>query len=218
MSAGAAPAVDGALPRPATKRRAPRRTSTATLILYALAVGAGLGLSSAYLLVRRDFPIGGVRAGPWVAWPRVGSREADPYARAIVARRGEVPLGVGEGLAFTAATDSAGQPLTATCEYRIGSVTPPARYWTLTLYDQTGRPALGDLGRAGFTSGEIMREADGRFAITLARDPAPGNWLRQPAAGPVRLVLRLYDTPVAAGSAALDAASLPAIERGVCAP
>ena len=218
MSAGAAPAVDGARTRPAATRRAPRRTSTAILILYALAVGAGLGLSSAYVLVRRDFPIGGVRAGPWVAWPRVGSREADPYARAIVARRGEVPLGVGEGLAFTATNDSAGRPLTSACDYRIGSVTPPARYWTITLYDQTGRPALGDLGRAGFTSGEIMREVDSRFLITLSRDPAPGNWLRQPAAGSVRLVLRLYDTPVAAGSAALDAASLPSIERGACTP
>ena len=51
----------------------------------------------------------------------------------------------------------------------------------------------------------------------LSRDPLPGNWLRMPENGPFRLVLRLYDTPVAAGTAALDPRTLPAIERLDCA-
>ena len=67
-----------------------------------LAVALGLGISSASIALRGDYPFGGIEVGPWKAWPQVGSREADPYARAIVTRRAEIPLAVGEGLALTA--------------------------------------------------------------------------------------------------------------------
>src|SRR3712207_8369090 len=59
-----------------------------------------------------------LRLGPWQAWPKLGSPEADPYMRAILARRGDIPLATGEGLGFTARTDSDGMPFDAACPYR----------------------------------------------------------------------------------------------------
>ena len=106
-------------------------------------------------------------------------------------------------------------PLDARCAYRIGSVVPPARYWTLALYD--GLNPSADR-RRGFTSAEILREADGGFFITIGPEARSGNWIPMAEAGPVRLVLRLYDTPVAASSAALDRNALPAIEQLECLP
>jgi hypothetical protein len=196
-----------------------RKSSIAGLALYTLGLGGALGLASADWATRGGYPFGGVQVGAWTAWPRAGAASADPYTRAVNARRGEIPLAVGEGLLLTAAVDDEGQALDATCTYRIGGGTPPARAWTVTVAGRgprdPGRPAL----REGFTSTEILRTQDGRFAVTLAPEVQPGNWLPSPrASGPVRLALRLYDTPAAASVGSLDRTSVPAITRLGCAP
>jgi len=192
-----------------------RFNPTALLILYALLLALGLGLGSAYLALQGDPPFGSIRLGPWKAWPRLGSSNADPYMRAIVARRGEIPLATGEGLALTAVVDSEGRRLDSGCSYRIGSVTPAARLWTITLYDQEGRLPASELARSGFTSSEILRDANDGFSINLSRDVRPGNWLQLPASGPFSVVLRLYDMPGAAGTG-LEASAFPTIERLGC--
>ncbi|GEP02791.1 hypothetical protein MOX02_08290 [Methylobacterium oxalidis] len=194
-----------------------RKTSRVGLVVYALGLGAGLGLVSADWATRGRYPFGGVTVGPWTAWPRAGASNADPYARAVNARRGEIPLAVGEGLLLSATTDDTGRGLEAGCRYSIAGHTPPARAWTLTV---TGRgapdPARPSL-RSGFTSTEILRERDGRFAILLAPEAQAGNWLPSPGrSGALRLALRLYDTPVAAGTGSLDPETLPAITRLGC--
>ncbi|SFL52351.1 DUF1214 domain-containing protein [Methylobacterium pseudosasicola] len=216
-------------PRPAPTTRSPggagrflarvwRKSSVAGLAVYALALGGVLGLASADWATRGGYPFGGVQVGAWTAWPRAGAANADPYTRAVNARRGEIPLAVGEGLLLTAAVDDQGRALDATCSYRIGGGTPPARAWTLTVAGRgardPGRPAV----REGFTSTEILRAADGRFTVVLAPEVQPGNWLPSPRdSGPVRLALRLYDTPVAASVGTLDRDSVPAITRLGCA-
>lgn len=212
-------------PRPGPGRRAAgflrdgvRRASTVTLVLYALALGAGLGLVSADYATRGGYPFGGVRVGAWTAWPRVGSLGADPYARAVNARRGEIPLTIGEGMLLTADQDDAGRPLDAACTYAVAGVTPPARAWTLTVAGRGAREPGPIPMREGFTATEILRETDGRFVITLSPEVQPGNWLPMPRPrGPVRLALRLYDTPVAASAGNLDRSAVPAITRGACA-
>jgi hypothetical protein len=195
-----------------------RKSSVAGLAVYALALGGVLGLASADWATRGGYPFGGVQVGAWTAWPRAGAGNADPYTRAVNARRGEIPLAVGEGLLLTASVDDQGQALDATCSYRVGGGTPPARAWTLTVAGrgarEPGRPAV----REGFTSTEVLRAADGRFSVVLAPDVQPGNWLPSPReSGPVRLALRLYDTPAAASVGSLDRDSVPAITRLGCA-
>ena len=188
--------------------------SPAVLAIYAVLLGLALGLGTAYWAISGDYPLGRVQIGPWSLWPRIGSRDIDPYARAIMARTGAIPLGVGEGLMLVATVDDADRPLEARCAYRIGSVTPPARLWTLTSYGQAGS---ADPPR-GLTSAQLVRDPKGDFTIAAAVDPQPGNWLALPRGGAVSLALRLYDTPVAASSTALDRRALPGIERLECLP
>jgi len=205
---------------PARRERravAASRGVTPLLVAYAVGLALVLGLGSAYRAINAGYPFGSVQVGPWTAWPRLGSRDADPYARAVIARTGEIPLAVGEGLLLTTVVDGSGRALEARCAYRIGGTAPQARLWTLTLYDGEGRPVATELNRSGFTSAEVIRDGAGRFTIGLSRDPQPGNWLRMPDGGRVTLAMRLYDTPAAVGSAALDARALPAIERLECA-
>lgn len=190
--------------------------SPTLLIVYALLLALGLGLGSAFVVLSGEPPFGRVQLGPWMTWPRLGSPEADPYMRAIRSRRADVPLATGEGLELKADIDSEGQRLTSTCTYRVGSTMPAARLWTLTLYDEAGRLASSALGRSGFTSAEILRDAQDGFAIVLSRDLQAGNWLQLPSSGSFSIVLRLYDPPGAAG-AVLNARNFPSITRVECA-
>ncbi|RVU16120.1 DUF1214 domain-containing protein [Methylobacterium oryzihabitans] len=211
-----------AMRRPRVRSRPSGRTTTVALVLYALLLGAGLGLASANWATRGRYPFGGVALGAWTAWPRIGSRDADPYARAIDARTGEVPLALGEGLVLTATQDEAGQRLDPGCRYTISGTTPPARAWTLTAERRHPAPVAADAApvpRTGFTSTEILRDRNGGFAIALGPTVEPGNWLPVPSGeGALRLVLRLYDTPVAASTGVLEREGVPAITRLGCTP
>jgi len=209
---------------PAASMRAPsrsassltvRRVPTAFLVVYALLLALGLGLGSAYWAINGDPPFGSLRLGPWQAWPKLGSPEADPYMRAILARRGDIPLATGEGLGFTARTDSDGMPFDSACTYAVGAVAPVARVWTLTLYDGDGRLPVTELGRRSFTSAELLRDTQDRFSIVLSRTLQPGNWLELPASGSFAVALRLYDPPGAAG-ANLEEVDFPVIQRLGC--
>ncbi|PVE25528.1 hypothetical protein DC522_04160 [Microvirga sp. KLBC 81] len=197
--------------KPVTTRIVP----TAVLIVYALLLALGLGLGATYLILDGDPPFGRLRIGPWTAWPALGSADADPYMRAILAQRGAVPLAIGEGLGFTAVTDSEGRPLDSACTYRIGSVAPAARLWTFSIYDQNGQLPKTELGRSSFTSAEILRDTQDHFIIALSRGLQDGNWLQLPGSGNFSIVLRLYDTPGAAGTG-LTESVFPAIERVEC--
>lgn len=192
-----------------------RPIPTAALILYALLLALGLGVGSAYAVLNGNPPFGSRHLGAWQTWPKLGSEEADPYMRAIVARRSDIPLATGEGLGLTALADSEGRTLDSACSYRIGPSTPAARWWTLTVYDADGKLAPSELGRSGFTSPEILRDTQNGFAVILSRSLSAGNWLQLPASGPFSVVLRLYDIPGAAGLS-LNPEDLPTIERLEC--
>jgi hypothetical protein len=218
--AGTEPASRRAGPPPSAGllRRIARKSGAVLFVVYALALGAVLGLASADWATRGGYPFGGVRIGAWTAWPRAGATNADPYTRAVNARRGEVPLAVGEGLLLTASEDDEGRALDATCRYAVSGATPPARAWTITVAGRGAPDPKRPSVREGYTSTEILRQPDGRFVITLAPEVEPGNWLPNPRAeGPMRLALRLYDTPAAAGIGSLDRSVVPTITRKDCA-
>lgn len=179
-------------------------------------LGVALGLLSTWYAVERGHGFGALQAGAWTAWPKIGSADADPYARAVMARTGETPLGVAEGMSFFARTDESGALLTGRCEYVVRSPTPATRFWTLTPLNLDGGRLAPAGERSGFTSGEIIRQADGRFEIILAREPRPGNWLPLATSETFQLMLRLYDTQISATSAAIDERVMPRIERGDC--
>lgn len=184
--------------------------------LIAFALAAVIGLGATWLTLSRGTAFGAVPIGAWTAWPRTGTQEADPYARASIARRGELPIGSGDGVAFFARADDNGRPLDGRCDVTIGGVTPQARFWTVTLYDPQGRLVANTIERYGFTSQEIVRRTDGGFEIAVAPRARAGNWLPTGGIESYVLVLRLYDTPVGVATRAAREAPMPSIQTRGC--
>lgn len=178
--------------------------------------GLVLGLIATAISLDSGYGFGPLRAGPWTAWPEVGGTGIDPYARAVVSRSGEAPLGREQGLAFVARADSDGAALDGRCEYRIVDPLPAARLWTIGLATPAGALIVNPTGRFGYTSREILRHEGGAFDIAVAREARPGNWLSPGEAREFVLVLRLYDTALDV-EARQDAASFPKIVKLGCA-
>ena len=185
--------------------------------LFAFAVAAAVGLGATWLSLTRGSAFGAVSIGAWTAWPRTGTVGIDPYARAMIARTGELPVGVGDGVAFYAQADDQGQGFDGRCDVDITGITPTARFWTLTLYDQEGKLVVNSVNRYGFTSQEIIRSNDGSFTIRVGPRARSGNWLPTGGVGHYILVLRLYDTPVGVATRAGREAPMPAITTRECA-
>ena len=181
-----------------------------------LAAAATLGLGATYFSVTHSRGMDAVTLGPWEGWPRSGTMQADPYARAAFARSGELPLELADGLLFLAARDSAGQPLDGRCEIRIVGHLPQARLWTLTLTDAEGRLIANEAGRSGFTSAEMVYLANGDIDVVLSPRARAGNWLPTGARGHVKVALRLYDAPFSFSSGAGEGAELPRIVTERC--
>ena len=113
----------------------------------------------------RGTDLGTLTIGAWTARPKTGTADIDPYSRAAIARSGELPVGTGDGVAFSATTRRRKRPLDGRCDVIVSGVTPAARFWTLTLYDRKGHLVANSLQRYGFTSQEIVRNSDGSFEV-----------------------------------------------------
>jgi len=184
--------------------------------LFALIVAAAVGLGATYLALTRGAAFGALTIGSWTAWPKTGTTEADPYARASIARTGRLPIALGDGLTFFAKTDDKGRSLDGRCDVILSGVTPAARFWTLTLYNRDGELVANSINRYDFTSQEIVRRADGSFEIVIAPRASPGNWL--PTGGIERylLALRFYDTAVGVATKEGREIPMPAIKTRSC--
>jgi hypothetical protein len=184
--------------------------------LFALVVAAAVGLGATYFALTRGAAFGALTIGSWTAWPKTGTTEADPYARASIARTGRLPIALGDGLTFLAKTDDKGRRLDGRCDVVLSGVTPAARFWTLTLYNPDGELVANSINRYDFTSQEIVRRADGSFEIVIAPRASPGNWL--PTGGVERyiLALRFYDTAVGVATKEGREIPMPAIKTRSC--
>jgi hypothetical protein len=189
-----------------------------TLFKFALTglFGCLLGLAATYVLLQRGADFSQIKVGPWTVAPKTGAAEIDPYARAQLARTGEVALAHAEGLSFLAVNDSAGNRLEPGCDYILSGHVPDSRAWSLTLLTKGGGLADNPSRRYGFTSAEVLRAADGTFEISIARTVHPGNWLPVATQKPFGLMLRLYDTLLDFGTSKLDNNMLPRITKETC--
>lgn len=184
--------------------------------IVALILAAAVGLGSTWMTTTRGTELGTLTIGAWTARPRTGTTDIDPYSRATITRNGELPIGTGDGIAFTASADDRKKPLDGRCDVVVSGVTPPARFWTLTLYDNKGRLVANSLQRYGFTSQEIVRGADGGFEIRIASRSRSGNWLPTGGIERYALMLRLYDTPVGVATRTKRDAPMPQIATVGC--
>lgn len=187
-----------------------------TSTLFALIVAGAVGLGLTYFALTRGAAFGALTIGSWTAWPKTGTADADPYARASIARTGQLPVALGDGVSFTAKSDDNGRPLDGRCDVVLSGVTPAARFWTLSLYNDDGELIANAIDRYGFSSQEILRRADGSFEITVSPRANPGNWLPTAGVNRYTLVLRLYDTAVGVATKAGREVPMPAIETRNC--
>jgi hypothetical protein len=184
-------------------------------LFCAVVAGVAFGLLLTFATLEGEVGFYRIRGGAWDGSPRAGGVNADPYTRAALVRSGELPVGGGEGATFTARTDDDGNALDTRCAYRVAGGMPQARYWTLTAVNGDGRLMRTVTGRLGLTSQEVERTPQGGVDIVVARRVRAGDWLPVEGAGPFRLILRLYDTPLATTAAATPV--FPAIRREGCA-
>ena len=185
-------------------------------LLFAFTVATVVGLGATWFALTEGTAFGAITIGAWTAWPKTGTSGVDPYARAAIARNGELPIGSGDGVAFFASVDDNGRALDGRCDVVLAGTTPQARFWTLTIYDREGQLIASSLDRQGFTSQEIARQADGSFSIVVAPRARPGNWLPTGGADRYVLVMRLYDTPIGVATRASREAPMPAITVERC--
>ena len=186
------------------------------ITLLALLIAAAVGIGATWMTTTRGTELGTLTIGAWTARPRTGTSDVDPYSRATITRNGELPIGTGDGVAFTAARDDRKKPLDGRCDVVVSGGTPAARFWTLTLYDQKGHLVANSLQRYGFTSQEIVRGADGAFEIRIASRSRSGNWLPTGGIERYELMLRLYDTPVGVATRTQRDAPMPAVATVGC--
>jgi hypothetical protein len=184
--------------------------------VFAFALATLVGLGATYLALTRGAAFGALQIGAWTAWPKTGTADADPYARATIARSGQLPIGLGDGVSFTAQTDDDGKTFDGRCDVLLSGTTPTARFWTITLYDPAGQLVANSVNRFGFTSQEIVRNADGTFEIAIAPRASAGNWLPTGGVDRYLLVMRLYDTAVGVSTRAGKEVPMPAIKTGAC--
>ena len=184
--------------------------------LYCFTLAAVIGLGTTWFSLNRGVTFGSLTIGAWSARPKAGTSEIDPYSRAEVERTGAMPLGLGDGVVFSATADDNGRTLDGRCDVVLSGTTPQARFFTITLYDPTGKLVPNSLGRSGFTSQELIRNADGTFRVSVGPRARPGNWL--PTGGIERyiLLLRLYDTPVGIATRAGRETPMPSVSTGRC--
>jgi hypothetical protein len=184
--------------------------------LVTFLIAAAVGLGATWLTLTHGVAFGSLSVGAWTAWPKSGSVDIDPYARANIARTGELPTGMGDGVAFYAHSDDARHAFDGRCSFIVSGMTPAARYWTITLYDPDGKLVANAIDRHSFTSDEIVRDSDGSFAVTVAPLARPGNWLPTGGVDKFVLVLRLYDTPIGVSTGTTKEGPMPAITRKGC--
>jgi hypothetical protein len=184
--------------------------------LFLLIVAVAVGLGTTYYALSRGADFGGLTVGHWTAHAKTGTTDADPYARASIARSGRLPLALGDGLTFIAKSDDSNRPLDGRCDVVLSGLTPAARFWTLTLYNTEGDLVANSAHRHGFTSEEIVRHPDGHFDIMVAPRANPGNWL--PTGGIERYILamRFYDTSVGVSTKEGREIPMPTIKTRSC--
>ena len=191
------------------------RTMLTIAVSLFIALAGGAWLTAAVLRGAGQF--GGVTIGAWTAYPLAGTLEADPYAKARLARDAALSLGAAEGVTFYASKDSNGAELTSRCTYLVEGANPAARLWTLyALTIRSERLAGVPAEWPSFLNSQtILYGGKDTFAISVSAHARPNNWLAVPPATGFILALNLYDSPVATNKGLVET-SLPSVKRGEC--
>lgn len=173
--------------------------------LGAIVAGAVLGVGSALGMAgllpwANPLAFGDVDVGGWRSDFAIGSKTADAYTRARVARHGLLALAKSEAVYFTRNADDAGEPLREACTYRLTTGAMPAGWWSITLYNAQSMLPDNDDRALSINAGQDFAAqvgdeviGQGVTAIIAPQRPEGGGlWLSSRNAGTFDLTLRLY--------------------------
>lgn len=195
-----------------------------TIIRYSLAliIGSGLGLSSALFMAglwpgAKPLDFGDVEVDGWRSDFAIGSKSADPYTRARVARHGLLALAKSEAVYFTRTTDDTGDLLREKCDYRMFGGKMPANWWSITLYDARSMLPMNEDKALSIDATSITGDPENWSAIIAAQPPNQQlDWISSRNAGNFDLTLRLYVPDEALIADPEASFTPPAIERLSC--
>lgn len=194
-------------------------------VVAGCAIGIGSALGMAGLLPGANaLAFGDVNVGGWRSDFAVGSKAANPYTRARVARHGLLALAKSEAVYFTRAVDDDGEPLREGCTYRLTTAAMPAGWWSITLYDAHSMLPRNTDGALSINAGQDSVARIGTKIIghgvtaTIAphRPEERGLWISSAEAGNFDLTLRLYMPDPALLADPAGTLEPPQIERLDC--
>ncbi len=180
--------------------------------------GLGTALAAAGIIGPGVLIGGSVQTGGWSSDWTIGSKAANPWTRARVARHGLFALTKEEAVYFSRKTDDDGRRLRETCTYEVSGGALPALWWSITLYDGTSFLPRNTDEALSFDLTDASAIGDPTaWAFTIAAAAqAEGGWVSSRAAGEFDLTLRLYKPSpelIANPEAVLDA---PRIRMVTC--
>lgn len=155
-------------------------------------------------------------AGYWNGDLAIGSRDADAYTRARIARTGLLALSREETIYFFRNRDSSGDIFRENCTYRMTGGALPSRWWSVTLYANDDFLAQNENDAHSISASDAaISEEEWAAHIGGAKPDDGSGWLSTEAAGQFSLTLRLYNPEPSALDAPSDI-SFPQIERVAC--
>jgi hypothetical protein len=164
------------------------------------------------------------RNGDWMTSGAIGSQDAGVMLKAAVAIGGLLGSTQENSMYYRLST-VAGEPLRLNCRYRIEGKDYDADWWSITAYGWDNYLIPNPQKRYSFNNENLVRNADGSWAITVAATEQAGNWLPVgPSGAPdwrklgdydFDLLLRLY-TPGNAYLETPQSAELPTVTREAC--
>lgn len=195
------------------------RRMLGTIVRWSLAIIVGLAaglLSARWVMMSPGASFALARGGIWRTSLDIGSTKANPYVRAIVARRGLLGLSAKETIYYNASIDADGQPLREACDYEISGKSLPARWWSITLYADDDFLAMNPDDAPSIDATTVLAGPAGTWTGRIGRERAgAANWLSSKAAGDMTLSIRLYNPAPAVLARPLDI-DLPVIKRLGC--
>lgn len=182
------------------------------LIILSLVIAiVGGAWSVSYILDTFD-GFGRLKIGQWIAYPQAGTADADIYARARAAKRGDISLGRTEGLIFQLWRDNRHHTLKSQCTYRLRGYLPETRLFTLYAADHELHPQwVDDKLPTELSSDNVIWDQDGSLNVLISPQAQARNWLATRGNNEYGLILTLYDTPIAT-STALQKLNMPTVE------
>lgn len=188
-----------------------------------LVVALLIGLGTAYWVINSGLG-NALQNGAWHTDPDIGSDQANPYARAAVARAGLLALNKSETVYFTAMNDDAGEPLSTACHYRLVGKPLDTRWWSITAYGPDHYLIENPANRYSQAKNTVTRGADNGFVINVSPDGSGENGIPTGFTGArnddnqgtrFSLTLRLYN-PSEASYSSLAGIALPTIVKEGC--